>query len=160
MVFWIATIFWVGRTPGGGSSDRLLVWLVTLIGAVPPFLGPLIYMLFRPPEYLEDVRERELEIKAIEGGSAAASSTARSAAPRSTPIPRLPGLHDEAPPGVRELPAAARAGWQVCPYCETPVEHDRARRSQLAAARRATRPSRTSPAGTVSLAAAWQSSAH
>ena len=31
-----------------------------------PFLGPFIYMLFRPPEYLEDVRERELEIKAME----------------------------------------------------------------------------------------------
>ena len=40
--------------------------LATLIGAIPPFLGPLVYMLFRPPEYLEDVRERELEIRAIE----------------------------------------------------------------------------------------------
>ena len=43
-----------------------LIALATLVGAIPPFLGPLIYMLFRPPEYLEDVRERELEIKAIE----------------------------------------------------------------------------------------------
>src|SRR5205814_419317 len=31
-----------------------------------PYAGPLVYMLFRPPEYLEDVRERELEIKAME----------------------------------------------------------------------------------------------
>ena len=54
------------RTRGGGSRIRSLIALATLIGAVPPFLGPLIYMLFRPPEYLEDVRERELEIRAIE----------------------------------------------------------------------------------------------
>ena len=38
----------------------------TVLGLVPPFVGAFIYMLFRPPEYLEDVRERELEIKAME----------------------------------------------------------------------------------------------
>ena len=37
-----------------------------MLGLVPPFVGAFIYMLFRPPEYLEDVRERELEIKAME----------------------------------------------------------------------------------------------
>ena len=40
--------------------------MATVIGLMPPFLGVLIYMLFRPPEYLDDVRERELEIKAME----------------------------------------------------------------------------------------------
>ena len=69
-----------------------------------------IYMLFRPPEYLEDVRERELEIKAMEERLAAARPrTARSAARRSTRVPRLPGLHDEAEAGVRHLQGAARA---------------------------------------------------
>ena len=54
------------RTRAGGSRIPFVVALATLLGASPPFLGPLIYMLFRPPEYLEDVRERELEIRAIE----------------------------------------------------------------------------------------------
>ena len=40
--------------------------MATVLGLVPPFVGPFIYMFFRPPEYLEDVRERELEIKAME----------------------------------------------------------------------------------------------
>ena len=31
-----------------------------------PFVGTLIYTIVRPPEYLEDVRERELEIQAAE----------------------------------------------------------------------------------------------
>ena len=39
--------------------------MATVLGLVP-IVGALIYMLFRPPEYLEDVRERELEIKAME----------------------------------------------------------------------------------------------
>ena len=31
-----------------------------------PFVGTIIYMVLRPPEYLEDVRERELETQAAE----------------------------------------------------------------------------------------------
>src|SRR2546430_17635353 len=40
--------------------------MATLIGLVPPFIGALVYLLLRPPEYLEEVRERELEIRAME----------------------------------------------------------------------------------------------
>ena len=65
VVFWVATIYWVYKDARRRIDDRLLVWVVTLIGVIP-FIGPVIYMLFRPPEYLEDVRERELEIKAME----------------------------------------------------------------------------------------------
>jgi len=31
-----------------------------------PFVGTIVYMILRPPEYLEDARERELEIQAAE----------------------------------------------------------------------------------------------
>ncbi len=31
-----------------------------------PFVGTIVYMIVRPPEYLEDVRERELEMQAAE----------------------------------------------------------------------------------------------
>src|SRR5262249_26519232 len=66
LLFWLATIAWVLKDARRRIESPLLIALATLIGAFPPFLGPLIYMLFRPPEYLEDVRERDLEIKAIE----------------------------------------------------------------------------------------------
>ena len=59
--------------------------MATLLGLVPPFVGPLVYLFFRPPEYLEDIRERELEIRAMEerlGGPSGA--TAPSAARRSS----------------------------------------------------------------------------
>ena len=66
VVFWAATAYWVFKDARRRIEDPWLVAIATLLGAVPPFLGPLIYMLFRPPEYLEDVRERELELLAIE----------------------------------------------------------------------------------------------
>ena len=66
VVFWLAVGYWVYKDARRRIADRWLVGLATLLGLFPPFVGALIYMLFRPPEYLEDVRERELEIRAME----------------------------------------------------------------------------------------------
>src|SRR5438270_633942 len=67
VIFWAATAYWVYKDARRRIEDPWLVVMATLLGAVVPFIGPLVYMLFRPPEYLQDVRERELEIKAMEG---------------------------------------------------------------------------------------------
>src|SRR5437870_13167059 len=61
-VFWLASAYWVYKDARRRVGDPWLVAMATLLGLVPPFIGPLIYLFFRPPEYLEDVRERELEI--------------------------------------------------------------------------------------------------
>src|SRR5581483_1727960 len=66
VVFYISTVYWTYKDARRRIEDPWLITMAVLIGAVPPFVGPLIYMLFRPPEYLEDVRERELEIRAME----------------------------------------------------------------------------------------------
>ena len=41
-----------------------------------PFIGTIVYLIVRPPEYLDDVRERELEIAAAEARLASSSSCA------------------------------------------------------------------------------------
>ena len=64
------------------------------LGIFPPFVGPLLYMLFRPPEYLEDVRERELEIRAMEDSIDVAERCPVCRAAIEADLPRLPGLHD------------------------------------------------------------------
>ena len=110
VVFWLATVYWVYKDARRRIEDPWLVAMATLLGAVPPFLGPLIYMLFRPPEYLEDVRERELEMLAIEERLAERDlrcPVCRGAVEPS--YPRLPGLHDPAQAGVRRVRGAARA---------------------------------------------------
>jgi len=66
VVFWVATAYWVYKDARRRIEDPWMVGMATVLGAIPPFIGPIIYMFFRPPEYLEDVRERELEIKAME----------------------------------------------------------------------------------------------
>jgi hypothetical protein len=124
IVFWIATIYWVYKDARRRIGDSLLVWVSTLIGVLP-FLGPLIYMLFRPPEYLEDVRERELEIRAIEERLGAVDTRC--------PVCRA-SVEDDfliCPVCTTRLRQSCvtcskplESAWQVCPFCETPIVAD------------------------------------
>jgi hypothetical protein len=66
VVFWLASAYWVYKDARRRIEDPWLLAMAVALGIFPPFIGPLLYMFFRPPEYLEDVRERELEIKAME----------------------------------------------------------------------------------------------
>jgi len=121
-LFWLASAFWTYKDARRRIDDPWLVGIATLLGLVP-YLGPLVYMLFRPPEYLEDVRERELEIKAMEERLGRGD-------------PRCPVCHAEVTASFLVCPicttklrqacttcrAPLEALWQVCPYCETPIE--------------------------------------
>jgi hypothetical protein len=123
LVLWLSIGYWVYKDAKRRIEDKWLVLAATAFGLVLPFLGALIYMLFRPPEYLEDVRERELEIRAIEQRLQLRD--------RNCPVCRA-----EVDPSFLVCPvcttrlrqpcencnAPLEALWQVCPYCETPVD--------------------------------------
>ena len=77
-----------------------------------PFVGTIVYMILRPPEYLEDVRERELEMQAAEARLHAARRSAL--CPHCDYRDRarlraLPQLSAQAQGALRELPAPARS---------------------------------------------------
>ena len=122
-VFWISLGFWVYKDARRRIEDPLLVGIATLVGLVPPYVGPFVYMLFRPPEYLEDVRERELEIKAIEERLAEGSlhcPVCRAEVDSSFLV--CPVCTTKLKQACRTCRAPLEALWQVCPYCETPIE--------------------------------------
>src|SRR5207244_2342568 len=66
VAFWLAVGYWVYKDAKRRIEDPVLIATAVAIGLVIPYLGALVDMLFRPPEYLEEVRERELEITATE----------------------------------------------------------------------------------------------
>jgi Double zinc ribbon len=122
-VFWLASAYWVYKDARRRIDDPWLVAVAAVLGLVPPFVGPIIYLFFRPPEYLEDVRERELEIKAMEERLA-------------KPVLNCPVCRAEIDASYLACPvcttklkqacSSCRAPlepiWQICPYCETPVD--------------------------------------
>jgi hypothetical protein len=122
VVLWLATAYWTFKDARRRIEDPWLVALATLVGLVPPFLGPIIYLFFRPPEYLEDVRERKLEIKAME--------ERLSQLDQRCPVcrARVESTYVVCPVCTTRLRQACpscgqplESLWQVCPYCATEI---------------------------------------
>ena len=122
IVFWLATAYWVYKDARRRIDDPWLVAMATILGLVP-FIGPLVYMLFRPPEYLEDVRERELEIKAMEERLSLRDlncPVCRASVEPSFLV--CPVCTTRLRHACTNCNQPLDASWQVCPYCETPVD--------------------------------------
>src|SRR5215204_5127005 len=65
IVVWAALVFWTFADARRRIDDPMLVGCAAL-AALFPFVGTIIYTIVRPPEYLDDVRLRELEMQAAE----------------------------------------------------------------------------------------------
>jgi Double zinc ribbon len=122
-VFWLATVWWIFKDARRRVEDPWLVAVGVMLGILVPFLGVFIYMLFRPPEYLDDVRERELEIKAMEERLAKRDlhcPVCRTEVDSTFLV--CPICTTKLKQACVTCKAPLEALWQVCPYCETPVE--------------------------------------
>src|SRR3954467_4062204 len=62
LVVWVALIFWTFSDARRRIDDPMLVGCATL-ASVFPFVGTVVYVIIRPPEFLDDVRLRELEMQ-------------------------------------------------------------------------------------------------
>ena len=120
VVTWLALIVWTYLDARRRIEDPVLVACATA-ASVFPFIGAFIYSILRPPEFLEDTRERELEIRAAE-------LRVRQLAELSCPNCRYPveKSYLRCPNCQRRLkdpcegcgkPVDPR--WALCPYCET-----------------------------------------
>ena len=121
-VFWLGLAFWVFRDARRRMRDPFLVAFATLVGLVP-YIGPVVYLLFRPSETIADVRSRRIELAALEqqlARSQPACPVCSSwvepdfvACPVCTTMLRHPCSTCKAP--LEPL-------WQICPYCVAPVQ--------------------------------------
>src|SRR5207245_526868 len=65
VVIWLALVWWTYSDSRRRIDDPMLVGTAT-VASLFPFVGTIVYLIVRPPEFLEDVRERQLEIAAAE----------------------------------------------------------------------------------------------
>ena len=120
-VFWLGLAYWVYRDARRRLDDSWLVGTATLVGLVP-FVGPLVYLLFRPAETLAEVRIREVELRALESRFA----TAQQSCPvcRSSVEPSFlvcPVCTTQLKEPCASCKAPLERLWSICPYCTTPV---------------------------------------
>jgi hypothetical protein len=65
VAIWLALIRWTQSDARRRLRSPSLIRAATAL-AVLPFIGPVIYMILRPPEFLEDAYEREISIASSE----------------------------------------------------------------------------------------------
>jgi hypothetical protein len=150
VAIWAALVFWTFADARRRIGDGMLVGCATAASFFFPFVGSIVYSIVRPPEYLDDVRERELEIAAAEAR-----------------LNQVEGLHCphcdfeieksflrcpsclrrlKEPCGTCGRPLDPR--WKICPYCEAevgqaaPRQARRARRAATPAAAERPTPTR------------------
>ena len=122
VVFWLGLAYWVYRDARRRVDDPWLVGTATLLAVVVPYAGAVVYLLFRAPETLDDVRARELELRALEERTVAHSlhcPVCRADVDASFLV--CPVCTTQLKQACGNCSAALEASWQMCPYCTTPV---------------------------------------
>jgi hypothetical protein len=120
VVLWLALIVYTYLDARRRISDPFLVACAT-VASFFPFIGTAVYAIVRPPEYLEDAHERELEIKAAElrVRQLRDQSCPHCEYPIEKSYLRCPNcqrrLKDPCP--TCSKPVDPR--WGLCPFCET-----------------------------------------
>jgi hypothetical protein len=122
VVIWLALVYWTYADARRRISDPMLIGCAT-VAAFFPYVGTIIYMIVRPPEYLDDVRERELEMQAAEARLAQLD------------YQLCPHCDYEVEKDFLRCPSCMRKlkdpciacgrpldpSWKICPFCEAEV---------------------------------------
>jgi RNA polymerase subunit RPABC4/transcription elongation factor Spt4 len=122
VIIWIALVYWTYADARRRIADPMLIGCAT-VASLFPYVGTVVYMIVRPPEYLDDVHERELEIQAAEARLAEAGYQACPHCDHEVERDYL-----RCPNCMRKLkdPCASCGrpldpNWKICPYCEAEV---------------------------------------
>jgi hypothetical protein len=136
VVVWLALVYWTHADARRRIGDSVLVATATA-ASLFPFIGTVVYTILRPPEYLEDARERELETRAAELRllRLAATSCPRCEYPVELSWLRCPQCQHRLKDPCRECGRPVDPRWSICPHCEAAVAPARAKGKRAASRR-------------------------
>ncbi len=130
VVVWLALIVYTYLDAKRRVRDPFLVGCAT-VAAFIPYLGTAVYAILRPPEFLEDAHERELEIKAAE--LRVRQLTEVSCPSCEHPIEKTYLRCPECGKRLKDpCPSCSKPvdpRWSLCPFCETPLAGQRSRQA-------------------------------
>ena len=120
VALWLALAYWVYQDSRRRFENSGAIVGSTLIALVIPFLGALIYLFIRPPEYLTDAHDRELETLALEAqvDGLKCPECESVVGPRFLVCPMCTAPLREP---CRRCSEPLDPAWRVCPYCASPA---------------------------------------
>lgn len=131
VVVWLALIVYTYLDARRRISDPFLVACAT-VGSFFPYIGTAVYAIVRPPEFLEDAHERELEIRAAElrVRQLTEASCPKCEYPVEKSFLRCPQCQSRLKDPCKSCGKPVDPRWALCPYCETAIaERPRRQRS-------------------------------
>jgi hypothetical protein len=122
VVVWLALIVYTYLDARRRISDPFLVACAT-VGSFFPYIGTAVYAIVRPPEFLEDAHERELEIRAAElkVRQLTEASCPNCEYPVEKSFLRCPQCQNRLKDPCQSCGKPVDPRWALCPYCETAI---------------------------------------
>src|ERR1044072_4057396 len=123
VVVWLALIVYTSLDAKRRISDPFVVGCAAIASFIP-CPGTAVYAILRPPEFLEDAHERELEIRAAE--LRVRQLTELSCPNCEYPVEknylRCPNCQHRLKDPCPTCGKPVDPRWAVCPYCENALE--------------------------------------
>ena len=137
VVVWLALIVYTYLDAKRRISDSFLVGCATLASFIP-YIGTAVYAIVRPPEFLEDAHERELEIRAAELRVRQLEELTCQGCgyPIEKSYLRCPQCQRRLKDPCSSCGKPVDARWALCPHCETPLEQGERPRRRKSQSRR------------------------
>jgi double zinc ribbon protein len=125
VVVWLALIAWTYFDARRRMDDQILIGC-SVGASLFPFVGTMVYSILRPPEFIEDRRERELEIRAAElrVRQLSEQSCPKCEYPIEKGFLRCPNCHARVKDPCPSCGEPIDPRWSMCPYCETPIRRE------------------------------------
>jgi Double zinc ribbon len=126
IVVWLALIVYTFLDARRRISDPFLVACAT-IASFFPFVGTAVYTIVRPPEFLEDAHERELEIRAAElrVRQLREQTCPNCEYPVEKNYLRCPNCQRRLKDPCPTCGEPVDPRWGLCPFCETSLSGER-----------------------------------
>src|SRR5262245_50042466 len=119
VIVYFALVYWTYLDAKRRLEDPVLIACATA-AALFPFVGTVVYTILRPPEFRDDVHERDLEIRASElrVRQLIEQSCPYCEYPIERNFLRCPNCERALKSGCRSCGQPLDPKWGVCPYCE------------------------------------------
>src|SRR5215213_11096225 len=131
VVVYLALIVWTFLDARRRIEDS---WLVACATAASffPFVGAMVYSILRPPEFIEDRKERELEIRAsqLRVKQLGEQSCPNCEYPVERNYLRCPNCEARLKDPCPNCQKPIDPRWAMCPYCETAIRSREPERRQ------------------------------
>jgi hypothetical protein len=122
VLLYLALIYWTYVDARRRIVDPMLVGCATAVSLFP-FVGTLLYVIVRPPESLEDQRERELDVETtrLRLHQLESSLCPHCDYPVEPDFVRCPSCLRKLKDRCKSCSRPLDRAWTICPFCETEV---------------------------------------